>query len=380
MRHLQSAISIWLDGPVDNEDIASLSSVMKDFEQELGIELCLEEPTRIRSRLSSSSVTYVDLRALLELPPVAALSDPEATRQYRLPANPFFRAQGHEDVIELGDDVDDVYDDDDDDGNGNGNGNGRNALRPTDSQVHLMVRRASASASQPVSLVVSLSKFPDEGVVTRIAGALEQVLGPNCHVFQLSKTDEERLTSGDECYLQTVEEIFQQYPPSVTGQWFAEGLAAERELKLGPGTGPLPVIYRDLLDEIEEQEREQAQEQLDEDDPLELSPGTRRVRWGVVVFFTLVFLLGWSFIRPRAILQWIDGFLLKAVEVVGKESKAAGPPSMEPRLEVPTPACRSPAQSPEATVTRSSVSAGDELFRPGISGLPLCCRADSVRR
>jgi len=66
MRNLQSAVSIWLDGPVDGEDIASLSALMKDFEQELGIELCLEEPTRIRGRLSSSSVTYVDLRALLE--------------------------------------------------------------------------------------------------------------------------------------------------------------------------------------------------------------------------------------------------------------------------------------------------------------------------
>jgi hypothetical protein len=262
--NVQSAV-IWMRGPVTDEEISSLSSLIHDFEQELDIKLHAEEPTRMRGRLSFSSVTQVDLRSMvLNRSNLGPDPDDEYERETvtrRLIPLPLRSPDQR-----------------------------KRRRHPDDGQVHLLVDAGRfRSEGEPVSLVFNLSR-PDacEVVVTRIAGVISRVFGPECSV--------RRLPSPDSVYLEDIDELRLRGPHGLTGRWFAQGLAAERELALLSDAPPPPLYGASLRCKRRKL-------------------GTRLA--AVIVAAVLVF-LGLSFVRTRPIVTWIEQQVDRVVELVPK--------------------------------------------------------------
>jgi len=267
---VQSAV-IWMRGPVTGEDISSLASLIREFEEELELKLHAEDPTYMRGRLSFSSVTQVDLRSLiLDQSTLGPDLDDEHERDTvtrRLIPLPLRRPDQR-----------------------------KRRRRSDDSQVHLLVDTGrlrhvgeGPGEQEPVSLVVNLAR-PDacEVVVTRIAGAVSRVFGPECTV--------RRMPSPDAVYLEDLDELRVHGPSGLTGRWFAQGLAAEQELAL-LSDAPPPSLY-------------------------EASPRRRRSRVGprlaALVLTTLVVLLGLSFVRTGPMVSWIERQVDRVVELVNR--------------------------------------------------------------
>jgi hypothetical protein len=280
-------------GPVDSEDIAALASLIQDFDHELGIELRIDEPTRLRTRLLNAG-TQVDLRSLLLDETEGFMEEPT---WHFLPAQPttryFPRARREvtqstvtRRIIPLKRRWSSLALD-----------------RPTDEHVHLFVRRRDGETKQTpivnhddiVEMVINLSEPASQDVVTRITDAIGEALGPECEVDRLAQGE-----SPDEVYLQSIDEM-SNLSSNLTGCWFEEGLRAERLLQLGPGTGPLPALYEDsgelpaLLDDWEE-----------DDSAWHTVSHTGGPGWVTFMFTVLVVILGLSFFRTDSVLEWLD--------------------------------------------------------------------------
>jgi hypothetical protein len=326
-------------GSVDGEDIATLASLIQDFERELGIDLRVDEPTRLRTKLLNAG-TLVDLRSLLLDETEGFMEEPTS---HFLPAQPTTRylptnrpevtkSTVTRRVIPLKRRWSAFAD------------------RPTDEHVHLFVRRRDGETKQTpvvaqddiVEMVINLSEPADQDVVSRITDAIGEALGPECLVDRLEGE------SPDAVYLQSVDEM--RNPSSnFTGRWFEEGLRAERQLELGPGTGPLPAMYED-----DSLELPPILDDWDEDDSAwDTVSHTGGPRWITFVFTVLVVVLGLSFLRTDGVLGWLEARVSQLVALLEEDVLDRSPPragtTARPateELETRAPCCRWNADGP----------------------------------
>lgn len=285
-----------MQGPVDEQDIAVLAALIKDFERDLGIELRIDEPTRLKSRLSLSSMTQVDLRALVLDEPRSGWAEPPTPRFGDRPAG---EGAVEEEQTRLLIPLKRRWP------------NGRPPER-RDDHVHLVVnkeeRNPALADTAPLRVVVRASE-PVPEVIVRITDSIAKALGPQVQIQRIEEG------SPDAVYLQSIEEMCQRYPTKLTGMWFAEGLAAERQVDAAAAEQAAAAPDDDPPDARPDDD---AQPEPDErvDEAVLLLNASGGTRWAALIFTVLVVLLGLSFVRTDSILAWVDARIASVAEMV----------------------------------------------------------------